>query len=149
MQLDAVPVIPAHEVLEQQARKKAEQLVRMVQGTSALEAQGVSARHIGQMVKKTIHELLAGSLGHRVRRARELAGLPDDVKLYGVRHAFGARGIIAGCDIKTLSVLMGHTDTKMTEHYVHIAGKRDFLASAMQQINRPTVAAKTSAKDPS
>jgi integrase len=77
------------------------------------------------------------SLGHRVRRARELAGLPDDVKLYGVRHAFGTRGIIAGCDIKTLSVLMGHTDTKMTEHYAHIAGKRDFLASAMQQINRP------------
>jgi transcriptional regulator with XRE-family HTH domain len=61
MQLDVVPVIPAREVLEQQARKKAERLVRMVQGTSALEAQGVSARHIGQMIKKTVQELLAGS----------------------------------------------------------------------------------------
>lgn len=61
MQLEAVPVIPAEEVLEQQARKKAERLVRMVQGTSALEAQGVSARHVGQMVKKTVQELLAGS----------------------------------------------------------------------------------------
>lgn len=76
------------------------------------------------------------SLGHRVRKARELAGLPDDVKLYGVRHAFGTRGIIAGCDLKTLSVLMGHTDTKMTEHYAHIAGKRDFLALAMERINK-------------
>ena len=61
MELDAVPVIPAREVLEQQARKKAERLVGMVQGTSALEAQGVSARHIGQMIKKTVQELLAGS----------------------------------------------------------------------------------------
>ncbi len=61
MQLDAVPVIPAQEVLKAQARKKAEHLVRMVQGTSALEAQAVSARHIGQMVKKTVQELLAGS----------------------------------------------------------------------------------------
>ncbi len=61
MQLDAVPVIPAQEVLKAQALKKAERLVRMVQGTSALEAQAVSARHIGQMIKKTVQELLAGS----------------------------------------------------------------------------------------
>ena len=61
MQLDAVPILPAQEILEQQARKKAERLVGMVQGTSALEAQAVSARHLGQMVKKTVQELLAGS----------------------------------------------------------------------------------------
>ena len=61
MQLDAVPVIPANEVLRQQAQKKAQRLVGMVQGTSALEAQGVSARHIGQMIKRTTQELLAGS----------------------------------------------------------------------------------------
>ena len=61
MQLDAVPILPAQEILEQQARKKAERLVGMVQGTSALEAQAVSARHLGQMIKKTVQELLAGS----------------------------------------------------------------------------------------
>lgn len=46
------------------------------------------------------------SLDRRIPRARTAAGLPDDLKLYGTRHAFGTRGIIAGCDIKTLSVLM-------------------------------------------
>ena len=76
------------------------------------------------------------SLGLRIRRAREAAGLPDDLKLYGTRHAFGTRGIIAGCDIKTLSVLMGHTDTKMTEHYAHISGRREFLAASLKQINQ-------------
>ena len=44
MELDAVPVVPADEFLERQARKKAERLVGMVQGTSALEAQAVSSR---------------------------------------------------------------------------------------------------------
>ena len=100
--------------------------------------QSIQEREEGERVFFT-HRLTAwnkDSLGHRVRRAREEAGLADDVKLYGVRHAFGTRGIISGCDIKTLSVLMGHTDTKMTEHYAHIAGKRDFLASAMNRINQ-------------
>ena len=61
MDLEAVPRIDAQQILEQQARTKAEKLVRMVQGTSALEAQGVSARHIAQMIKKTVQELLTGS----------------------------------------------------------------------------------------
>jgi len=61
MQLNAVPVIPATELLKQQALKKAERLVRMVQGTSALESQGVSKHHLAQMIKKTVQELLAGS----------------------------------------------------------------------------------------
>ena len=61
MQLDVVPIFPAKELLEQQARKKAERLVGLVQGTSALEAPAVSPRHLGQMVTKTVQELLAGS----------------------------------------------------------------------------------------
>lgn len=61
MELEAVPRLDAETILEQQARRKAEKLVRMVQATSALESQGVSARHIGQMTNKTVQELLAGS----------------------------------------------------------------------------------------
>jgi transcriptional regulator with XRE-family HTH domain len=61
MQLDAVPLLKTQELLEQQARKKAEQLVRMVQGTSALEGQGVSGNQIAHMIRKTVRELLAGS----------------------------------------------------------------------------------------
>lgn len=61
MELDAVPRVGTEEILERQARKKAEELVRMVQGTSALEGQGVSAKQIGRMINKTAEELLAGS----------------------------------------------------------------------------------------
>ncbi len=74
------------------------------------------------------------SLGLRIRRARLKAGVSDEVKLYGVRHAFGTRGIVNGVDIKTLATLMGHETTEMTEHYLHLAGRRDFLASSMRQV---------------
>ncbi len=61
VQMDVVPMVPAQEVLEQQAQMKAERLVGMVQGTSALEAQAVSPWHLGLMIQKTVQELLAGS----------------------------------------------------------------------------------------
>jgi len=74
------------------------------------------------------------SLGLRIRRARTKAGVADDAKLYGVRHAFGTRAIVNGVDIKTLATLMGHETTTMTEHYLHLAGQRDFLAAATRQV---------------
>lgn len=75
------------------------------------------------------------SLGHRLRRAREAAGVPEDAKLYGTRHAFGTRAIVNGVDVKTLSELLGHTTTRMSEHYVHLSGQYSHLAAAMQQVN--------------
>jgi transcriptional regulator with XRE-family HTH domain len=46
---------------EKQARRKAERLVGLVQGSSGLEGQAVNSRMIRQMVQKTTHELLVGS----------------------------------------------------------------------------------------
>ncbi len=73
------------------------------------------------------------NLGLRMRRLRKKAKLPDDVKMYGIRHHFGTQSIINGVDIKTLAELMGHTTSRMTEHYVHLAGCQQHLASAMLQ----------------
>jgi integrase len=75
------------------------------------------------------------SLSLRMQRAREKAGIPEEVKLYGLRHAFGTRAVVSGVDIKTLAELMGHTPTRITEHYVHLAGQRSHLADAMRRVN--------------
>lgn len=61
MELKAVPRVPAQKLLEQQAGKKAEQLVGLVQGSSALESQGLTREEIDHLIQKTAHELLAGS----------------------------------------------------------------------------------------
>ena len=55
------PGADAEDLREQQAQRKAEHLVRMVQGTSALEGQAVDAQNLEQMKRRTVHELLAGS----------------------------------------------------------------------------------------
>ncbi len=81
------------------------------------------------------------NLSLRMQRTRERAGLPVDVKLYGLRHSFGTRAIVNGVDIKTLAELMGHTTTRMTEHYLHLAGQRQHLAAAMLRVNGPNPAA--------
>jgi len=78
------------------------------------------------------------NLSLRMQRAREAAGVADDAKLYGLHHGFGTRAVLNGVDIKTLSELLGHTSTKMSEHYIHLGGQTTHLARAMEQVNRPT-----------
>lgn len=72
------------------------------------------------------------SLAIRLRRARKVAGVPNNVKIYGIRHAFGTRAIAQGnCDLATVAELMGHRSTRMTEHYLHLGSQPAHLASAM------------------
>lgn len=141
-------ILPHHKTVR--AQRRPEPRVIPMDPVVVRLLQSIRKRNEGEVVFLTHRKTPwhKDNLGLRIRRARQAAGLQDDVKLYGVRHAFGTRGIIAGCDIKTLSVLMGHTDTKMTEHYAHIAGKRDFLAAAMQRINQRPAPSKRSAGDP-
>lgn len=49
------------EVREEQARKKAQRVAKMVQGTSALEGQAVDGGTYNRLVDRSYHELLAGS----------------------------------------------------------------------------------------
>lgn len=51
----------ADQFLERQAREKAERLVGMVHASCALEGQGMDKDTREQMVRRTVHELLAGS----------------------------------------------------------------------------------------
>lgn len=46
---------------ERAAREKAERVARLVQGTSALEAQGVDAGEYRKLIERSVRDLLAGS----------------------------------------------------------------------------------------
>jgi transcriptional regulator with XRE-family HTH domain len=54
-------IVKPSKLKEDQARRKAKQLVGMVQGTSGLEAQAVDRDTVNEMTTRTYHELLAGS----------------------------------------------------------------------------------------
>jgi integrase len=73
------------------------------------------------------------SIAQRLKRLRSRAGVPDDVTLYGLRHEFGTQAILNGIDMKTLAELMGHETTRMTEHYVHMAGASKHLHTSMRR----------------
>lgn len=38
-----------------------------------------------------------------------------------------------GVPLATVSVLMGHRSTRMTEHYLHLSGEAEYLAQAALQ----------------
>lgn len=73
------------------------------------------------------------SMSLRIQRCRSRQGIPADAKLYGVRHQFGTTAIVRGVDIKTLAHLMGHSSTRMTEHYLHLSGEREYLEQSMRR----------------
>jgi transcriptional regulator with XRE-family HTH domain len=61
VRLDFTPVVNVETLCQREAARKAEALVNLVQGTSALEAQGLGPDALREMKDRTVHELLAGS----------------------------------------------------------------------------------------
>jgi integrase len=74
-------------------------------------------------------------LGSMFTRIRKRLGLPNAsaMRPYGARHAYGTRLALAGVELKTLSTLMGHSNTLMSERYIHIAGKVEHLRDALEK----------------
>jgi site-specific recombinase XerD len=73
------------------------------------------------------------ALSLRVWRMRERLGIPANVYLYGCRHSFGTRMCLAGVDLKTVATLLGHTTTRMAEHYTHLAGETKHLREKLEK----------------
>ncbi|WP_075879506.1 site-specific integrase [Vreelandella massiliensis] len=52
---------------------------------------------------------------------RNLAGLPDDLQLYTLRHNFASQLVMSGTDLLTVSRLLAHSDIQTTiQHYAHL-----------------------------
>lgn len=58
------------------------------------------------------------------KRIKELAGLPEELDLYSLRHNFISWLVMTGVDLLTVAKLAGHKDVKMIiEHYGHLQPK--------------------------
>jgi integrase len=54
-------------------------------------------------------------------KVRKLAGLPDGLLLYSLRHNFASQLVMAGIDLLTVSKLMAHSDIQTTiKYYAHL-----------------------------
>jgi len=59
------------------------------------------------------------TVAKQFRNARRLAGLPESLKLYGARHAFGTYAVEATGNVFAVADAMGHEDLKTTRIYQH------------------------------
>jgi len=60
------------------------------------------------------------SLSAAWRSLRAVAGL-EDVRLHDLRHSAASSAISAGCTLKEVSVLLGHSNPKTTSRYAHLS----------------------------
>lgn len=58
---------------------------------------------------------------HAVKRYMAAAGLDPALHLHSLRHTFASHHVMAGTDLSTVARLLGHTSTKTTEIYAHLA----------------------------
>jgi integrase len=75
------------------------------------------------------------TVAQRMRRLRKRFGLPDDLIIYAYRHTMATEALLAGVPIATVSVLMGHTDTRMVaQRYGHLDQHKQYLIDATAQM---------------
>ena len=61
------------------------------------------------------------TLNHHWRRAQQEAGIEAPYRLHDLRHTYATQLVAAGCNIKTLQYLMGHSTYQLTaDTYTHI-----------------------------
>lgn len=68
------------------------------------------------------------------RQLRHRLGLREDVKLHGGRHLFGTSSILAGNDVASTAVLLGHKSLQTTQRYLHLVNKRDHAKAAAERL---------------
>ncbi|HEY0802729.1 MAG TPA: integron integrase [Steroidobacteraceae bacterium] len=76
--------------------------------------------YTGQPIRHHLHEK---ALQRAVQAAMRKAGIIQPASCHTFRHCFATHLLEAGCDIRTVQELLGHSDLRTTMLYTHVLGK--------------------------
>ena len=67
------------------------------------------------------HPITAKVCWHACREAAQRAGIRKALHPHTLRHCFATHLLEAGADLRTIQVLLGHSDLKETSIYIHVS----------------------------
>jgi site-specific recombinase XerD len=67
------------------------------------------------------HPITPKVIYHACKRAARRAGLPNGVHPHTLRHCFATHLLEAGADLRTIQMLLGHSDLEETTLYLHLS----------------------------
>jgi site-specific recombinase XerD len=90
------------------------------------------------------HPITGKVVWHACREAAKLAGIRKPLHPHTLRHCFATHLLEAGADLRTIQVLLGHSDLNQTAVYIHVS-QRHVNATASPLDALPMFACNTSA----